>query len=115
MSEVLHLNQEQFEDEVLHSEIPVIVDFFANWCPPCRRLGPILDRLADEFTGQIRFVKINSDEEPVLAEMFHVTGLPTIVFIEDGKNVGQLVGLPEEAAFRDELRKWVDSRGVVNG
>lgn len=113
MSKVLRVSQQEFETEVLRSEIPVVVDFYASWCPPCRALGPILDRLAAEFSGQIKFVKINSDEEPALSTTYKVTGLPTIVLVEDGENVGQFAGLPDETAFREHLNQWIASRKVA--
>lgn len=112
MSAVSHVNRQQFQQEVLESDLPVVVDFYASWCPPCRALSPILDRLAREFSGQIKFVKVNSDEEPDLAGSYDVTGLPTLVLIEDGKVRGKIAGLPQEAAFRAELRKWVGSNPV---
>jgi thioredoxin 1 len=110
MSKVLHVNEQEFQAEVLNSEIPVVVDFYATWCPPCRALGPILDRLAAEFAGQIKFVKINSDEEQALASKYNVTGLPTLVFIANGNDVGQSAGLPNESALREHLNKWVSLR-----
>lgn len=110
MSNVIHVNQQQFETEVRESDLPVLVDFYATWCPPCRALGPILDRLAAEFEGKIKFVKVNSDEEPGLATEFEVTGLPTLVFVDDGEVVGQFSGLPPEDVLRSELSRWVQSR-----
>ena len=109
MSKVIDINQTQFQTEVLDSNLPVLVDFYATWCPPCRALGPILDRLAEEFAGQIKLVKINSDEEPSLAEAYDVTGLPTVVFFEAGEDVGQFSGLPQESALREQLKNWVGS------
>ena len=113
MSKVIEVNQSQFESEVIQSDIPVVVDFYATWCPPCRMLAPILDRLADEFAGQIKFVKVNSDEEPRLSSDYYVTALPTVVFVDAGKNIGQFSGLPQEDALRSELKKWIDSRRVA--
>ena len=113
MSSLMTVTSETFEPEVLGSDLPVIVDFYADWCPPCRMLGPMLDRLAVEFSGRIKFVKINSDAENALAASFQVTGLPTVVFMENGQNVGQFAGLPEESALRNELEKWLESRTVA--
>lgn len=110
MSNVIHVTQQQFEQEVLRSELPVVVDFYADWCPPCRALGPILDRLSLHFDGQIKFVKINSDQEQGLAGSFNISALPTVVLMDQGKAVGQFSGLPREDGFRDELQRWIDSR-----
>lgn len=110
MSNLKNVTEATFKTEVLESNLPVVVDFFATWCPPCKRLGPILDQLADEFAGKIKFVKVNSDEEYQLSETYQVTALPTIVLIDGGQTVAKIAGLPDESALRTELTKWVNSR-----
>lgn len=110
MSKIIDVNQQEFQAEVLSSELPVVVDFYATWCPPCRALGPILDRLAGEFSGKVKFVKINSDEEQALASQYNVTGLPTLAFFDHGNNVGQSAGLPDESALTEHLNEWLASR-----
>ena len=110
MSKVINVTTRTFELEVLKGELPVMVDFYASWCPPCRALGPILERLATEFAGRIKFVKINSDQEDQLAEKFQVTALPTVVFFENGQDVGRFSGLPGEQALHEHLTKWLDSK-----
>ncbi len=112
MSSVISVGQATFDSQVLQSQQPVVVDFYATWCPPCRALSPILDRLAQEFDGQIRFVKINSDEEPELADRYQITSLPTVLLFEDGEARGQFSGLPPEAQLRQQLRQWLEQRGV---
>jgi len=112
MSSVLSVTQATFADQVLHSPQPVVVDFYATWCPPCRALSPILDRLAGEFAGQIRFVKINSDEEPELADRYQIASLPTVLLFDSGDIRGQFSGLPPEAQLRQQLRQWLEQRGV---
>lgn len=107
MSTVLHINNESFQAQVLESPLPVVVDFYASWCPPCRALSPVLDRLATEYSGRIKFVKIDSDEEPGLAEAYGVSALPTLVFIKDGETVRNFVGLSQEQQLRSELNKWI--------
>lgn len=109
MSQVLHVGQQDFQAQVLQSSTPVVVDFFANWCPPCRALGPILDQLSTEFAGQIKFVKVNSDEEPGLAQAYNVSALPTLIFIENGQVVGDFAGLPQANDLRAELKKWLQA------
>lgn len=113
MSNVIHVDQTQFESEVIHSELPVVVDFYATWCPPCRALEPILDRLSESYAGQIKFVKINSDEEPELASRYGVTGLPTLLFIENGTTVGQSAGLPSESELDNHLSQWLLTRSAI--
>ena len=109
MSSVISISGSEFATQVLESDLPVVVDFYADWCPPCRRLGPILDSLAGEFAGKVKFVKINSDQETALAERYNVTALPTVVFMDGGQIVGQFAGLPQEEVLRSELTKWAES------
>lgn len=114
MSKVLHVEQQNFEAEVLRSEIPVVVDFYATWCPPCRALGPILDSLAEHFDGRIKFVKINSDDEQELARTYKVTALPTVIMFNGGEVAGQFSGLPAEATFQNQLEQWIKTPQVTN-
>ena len=113
MSIVQTVSRASFQSDVLESSLPVVVDFYADWCPPCRRLGPVLDRLAQEFSGKVSFVKINSDEENELAEHYNVTSLPTLIFFENGQIAGQFAGLPQESALREELARWVNPQSSV--
>lgn len=88
---VLHVNKENFENEVLKSEKAVLVDFFAAWCGPCRMLSPILDEIAEE-RADIKVVKVNVDEEPELAAAFSVVSIPSLFVVKEGKIVKQSVG-----------------------
>jgi len=88
---VLHVNKENFENEVLKSENAVLVDFFAAWCGPCRMLSPILDEIAEE-RADIKVVKVNVDEEPELAAAFSVVSIPSLFVVKEGKIVKQSVG-----------------------
>jgi thioredoxin len=108
MSQLQQITGADFQTEVLGSKLPVVIDFYADWCAPCRMLGPILDRMSQQFAGRLKFVKINSDHEAAIANSFDVTGLPTLVFMEKGKVVGQFTGLPPEKELKDELTRWLD-------
>lgn len=88
---VLHITKESFEQEVLHSDKPVLLDFWATWCGPCRRVGPVLDVIAEE-RPDIKVCKINVDEEGELAAAFQVTSIPTLVVIKDGKVTNRTMG-----------------------
>lgn len=91
------ITNENFEKEVLKSEKPVIIDFWASWCGPCRMLSPLIDKIAEERTD-IKVCKVNVDEQSELAQRFGVMSIPTVVAMKDGKIVGQTVGVrPKEA------------------
>lgn len=88
---VIHLTKENFEDEVLSSEKPVLIDFFATWCGPCRMVSPIIDEIADE-NKNYKICKINVDEEPELSQAFNVASIPTIAVVKSGKVIATSVG-----------------------
>ena len=89
---VMHVNQDNFENEVLKSEKPVLVDFWASWCGPCRELGPVVDALGEELTD-VKVVKVNVDEERELAKKYKIFSIPTLVVIKDGQPVNKSVGV----------------------
>ena len=89
---VVNVNLENFENEVLNSEKPVLVDFWASWCGPCRELGPVVDALGEELTD-VKVVKINVDEERELAKKYRIFSIPTLVVIKDGQPVNKSVGV----------------------
>ena len=91
MSEII-LNDSNFEQEVLKSDKPVLVDFWATWCGPCRMLAPLISQIAIKFSDRIKVGKVDVDENPVLAESFNISSIPTLLFFKDGKVVSQRVG-----------------------
>jgi len=99
------ITEGQFDAEVIQSPSPVVVDFYATWCGPCKRLSPMLDELAGPLASKIKFVKINVDEAPQLAQRLEIQGVPTLVFFKNGKVVDSLVGLPPA----DTLKTHLDS------
>ena len=88
----LKITRENFENEVMKSDIPVLIDFWAPWCGPCRMMGPIIEQLAEEYEGKAKVGKVNVDEEGELSQAFGVMSIPTIVLVKDGKVVKQAVG-----------------------
>ena len=102
MSEVLHINDADFETAVVQSDIPVLVDFWAPWCGPCKMIAPILDEIAPEFEGKAKIVKINVDDNQFVAGQFGVRSIPTLLLFKNGQLVATQVGaLPKNqlAAF----------------
>jgi len=93
-----------FDDTVLKSGGPVLVDFWAEWCGPCKRLGPTVDALADEYAGKVRVGKLNVDDNPNTASKFQIRGIPTILIFKGGQIVESVVGL----AQKDDLKKAID-------
>lgn len=105
MSNALDINDAVFEQEVLNSEMPVVVDFWAPWCGPCRKLGPVLDEIAQEFEGKVKFVKVNTDENLETAQSYGISGLPSLLVFKNGKAVERLVGLMPKTSIISNIEK----------
>ncbi len=99
---------EKFEADVLKSDKPVIVDFWAEWCGPCRMVAPVLEEIANEYRGRVVVAKVNVDNEPTLAEQYNVTGIPLLGVFKDGQMVKQLVGARPKAAIVAELAEFLN-------
>jgi thioredoxin 1 len=111
MNEPLHVTDSEFERVVLKSDIPVIVDFWAPWCGPCKMVAPLLDKIAKEQAGKLVIAKVNTDENPQWASTYGVQGIPTMLFIAKGKIVHRQVGAMPEPMLRDVMGQFLD---VVN-
>jgi thioredoxin 1 len=98
-----NITDENFEQEITGSELPVLVDFYAVWCEPCTVLGPILEKVAKEFEGKLRFMKANVNEIPVTSQKFGIEQIPTVVLFEKGKAINGFIGLRSE----EDIRKWL--------
>lgn len=100
----LKITRENFENEVMKSNIPVLIDFWAPWCGPCQMMGPIIEQLAEEYEGKAKVGKVNVDEEGELSQAFGVMSIPTIVLVKDGKVVKRVVGARPKAEVEAMLQ-----------
>ena len=108
MNEPIHVNDAAFEKTILESSIPVIVDFWAPWCGPCKTVAPILDKFAKEFEGKLLVAKVNTDENQEWASRYGVQGIPTMLFVANGKIIHRQVGSVPEAMLRETLTQFLD-------
>jgi len=105
MSKVIYASDSSFESDTLKSDVPVLVDFWAEWCGPCRMLSPVLEEISTEYEGKLKVVKVNVDENNVTAAMYGVRGIPTLLLFKNGEVVGTKVGnLP-----KGQLTAFIDS------
>lgn len=107
MNAPVHVNDQAFEKVVMQSKLPVVVDFWAPWCGPCRMVAPTLDKLASEQEGKLLIAKVNTDENPEWAMRFGVQGIPTMLFIAEGKVVHTQVGALPEPALRQLVGEFL--------
>lgn len=105
MGNSLVVTDADFEAKVLNSTTPVAVDFWAPWCAPCRVVGPVLDKLAEEYEGRLVVAKVNTDEEVNWATKFGIQGIPTVIMFKDGQEVERLVGSRPESAYKSAFNK----------
>jgi len=108
MSEPIHVTDAAFEKNVLQKSLPVIVDFWAPWCGPCKMVAPVLDKLAQEMNGKLIVAKVNTDENPEWAGKFGVQGIPTMLFVFGGKIVHRQVGALPEKMLREVVTQFMD-------
>ena len=104
MAGTVIVTDDTFEDEVIKADTPVLVDFWADWCAPCKMIAPIVEQLADEYDGSVRFAKLDVDANPKTPMTYGIRGIPTLLIFDDGKPVDQIVG----ALPKSVLKKRID-------
>ena len=102
---IVQLNDSNFQQEVIQSPIPVLVDFWAPWCGPCRMLAPTIEELSKDYDGKVKVCKLNTDEAPDIASGLDISSIPTVLIFKDGKVVDRLVGLNPKKKFQDMLSR----------
>ena len=113
IEEPIHVTDATFEKTVLQSPIPVIVDFWAPWCNPCKMVAPILDKIATEYAGRVLVAKINTDENPEWATKYIVQSIPAILFISGGKIIHRQTGVLPERMLRETLNQFLEVAGTT--
>jgi len=107
MSSAADVTDASFETEILKSDVPVLVDFWAPWCGPCRMLAPIVDEIAKEFAGKLRVFKLNTDENPSIASQYGIRSIPTLMIFSDGQKVDTVVGAVPKATLSVTIEKHI--------
>jgi thioredoxin 1 len=109
INEPLHVTDEEFDEEVLKATLPVIVDFWAHWCGPCRMVAPVLEKLAEEYAGRLVVAKVNTDENPEWAMKFGVQGIPTMLFVHNGQVLNEQIGALPELHLRHLVEDFLEA------
>ncbi len=107
MSSTAPVTDASFKEDVLDSEIPVLVDFWAPWCGPCRMVGPVVDEIAEQYAGQVKVVKLNTDENPNVASQYGIRSLPTLMIFKGGQRVDMVVGAVPKTTLANTLEKYL--------
>ena len=105
MSKPVEIEEAKFDEAVLKAKTPVLVDFWAPWCGPCRMVAPIVDELAGEYAGKVGFVKVNVDNNPTVAGKYGVMSIPTLILFKDGKPVTNIIGYKPKGELKKSLDK----------
>lgn len=100
---VKELTLNNFEEEVINSDLPVIIDFYADWCGPCQMMSPLFDKISGDYEGKLKFLKLDTQSESGLAMKFGIQGIPAFVVVNDSKEVGRIIGYMSEDQFRSRI------------
>ncbi|MFP4008916.1 MAG: thioredoxin [Spirulinaceae cyanobacterium] len=108
MSAAVQVTDESFKTVVLESDVPVLVDFWAPWCGPCRMVAPVVDEISQQYEGQIKVVKLNTDENPNVASQYGIRSIPTLMIFKGGERVDMVVGAVPKATLSNTIEKYLD-------
>lgn len=100
-----HLTDQNFEETISNADKPVVVDFWAEWCPPCKKLEPVIEKVAEDYKDKISMYKVNVDQNPLLSQMFSIEVIPTVLLFQNNETKSGFVGFREE----EEIKKWIDN------
>ena len=107
MSNVLEIDDNNFETEVLGADVPVVIDFWATWCGPCRKLSPIVDEISDEYAGKVKFGKVNVEQSIEIAKKYSISGIPCLLIFKDGESVERMTGLMPKSSIISNIEKHI--------
>lgn len=107
MSATATVTDSSFKDDVLDSEVPVLVDFWAPWCGPCRMVAPVVEEIAEQYEGKIKVVKLNTDENPQVASQYGIRSIPTLMIFKGGQRVDMVVGAVPKTTLANTLEKYL--------
>ncbi|XHU96307.1 MAG: thioredoxin [cyanobacterium endosymbiont of Rhopalodia gibba] len=107
MSKPAEVTDEKFKDDVLDSDIPVLVDFWAPWCGPCRMVAPVVEEIAEQYKGKVKVVKLNTDDNPQIASQYGIRSIPTLMIFKDGQRVDMVVGAVPKTTLANTIEKYL--------